>query len=223
MRDDRFTLPRDDGYEHGDAEDVMTEDRTEKRGLGVLRAGILGVTIVVSMAAGALLATSVADDDPASPQQAAATAGAAPPSSNQAVSNQGADGERIQADAAAIAALPQTVERVRSSVVAVGTQSTGNLGFRAQGLGTGVVVDKSGHILTNYHVVEGANQVTVEFNDGTLVQGRVIGSDPGNDLAVVKVEIPAERLTPARFGNSDAARLGSRAHRRPARIRAPCR
>ena len=208
MRDDRFTLPSDDGYEHEDAEGVMTEDKaTEKRGLGVLRAGILGVTIVISMAAGALLATSVADDEPA-PQQAAATAGAALPSSNQAVSNQGTDGERIQADAAAIAALPQTVERVRSSVVAVGTQSTGNLGFRAQGLGTGVVVDKDGHILTNYHVVEGASQVTVEFNDGTLVQGRVVGSDPGNDLAVVKVAIPAERLTPARFGNSDSVRLG---------------
>jgi S1-C subfamily serine protease len=99
------------------------------------------------------------------------------------------------------------VDRVLPSVVAIGTVS-GNGIRQAQGLGTGVVVDDEGHILTNNHVVEGARQVRVEFSDGTMAEGTVIGSDPGNDLAVVKVDLPEDNLSPATFGDSDQVRPG---------------
>src|SRR6266511_3875448 len=57
-----------------------------------------------------------------------------------------------------------------------------------QGLGSGVVYDKNGYILTAAHVVEGASQVTVRLADGTKLSGRVLGSDSGTDIAVVKVD-----------------------------------
>jgi S1-C subfamily serine protease len=58
----------------------------------------------------------------------------------------------------------------------------------ADGLGSGVIYDKGGYILTAAHVTEGNQTVTVRLSDGTALRGRVVGSDPGNDIAVVKVD-----------------------------------
>jgi serine protease Do len=74
------------------------------------------------------------------------------------------------------------------------------------GAGSGVVVSKDGYILTNNHVIEGAEQVLVKLPDGRELKGRVIGLDPATDLGVVRVE--AENLTPATFGDSDALEVG---------------
>jgi serine protease Do len=76
-----------------------------------------------------------------------------------------------------------------------------------QGTGSGVVIDTQGHIVTNNHVVEGATEVKVAFVDGAEVDGKVIGTDPRGDLAVVKVSGVA--LTPARIGDSDALAVGN--------------
>ncbi len=70
------------------------------------------------------------------------------------------------------------------------------------GSGSGFVIDTSGHILTNYHVVQGALEVVVNFLDGTITRAEIIGLDPDSDLAVIKVDIPSDRLFPVRFGNS---------------------
>jgi serine protease Do len=78
---------------------------------------------------------------------------------------------------------------------------------RTQGQGSGAVIDESGIIVTNFHVVQGAVRVRILFQDGNEpVDGRVIGTDPGRDLAVI--EVPAADLTPIKIGSSDSLRLG---------------
>jgi len=77
-----------------------------------------------------------------------------------------------------------------------------------QGSGSGFVWDKEGHIVTNNHVVEGADKIEVVFSDGTTVPGTVVGTDPDSDLAVVKVDLPAEKLQPVRIADSTQVKVG---------------
>ncbi len=74
------------------------------------------------------------------------------------------------------------------------------------GMGSGVIVREDGYILTNNHVVEGAEEVMVELSDGRRVTGEVVGSDPPTDLAVLKIE--ATGLHPATLGDSEAMHVG---------------
>jgi serine protease Do len=78
--------------------------------------------------------------------------------------------------------------------------------MQATGAGSGVVVTQDGYILTNNHVVDGAEKVTVKFADGRELEGRVIGVDPATDLGVVKVE--TKDLTAATFGDSESLQIG---------------
>ncbi|MCL4137326.1 UNVERIFIED_CONTAM: hypothetical protein GTU68_059539 [Idotea baltica] len=73
-------------------------------------------------------------------------------------------------------------------------------------MGTGFVVDDKGHIVTNNHVINGANDITVELHDGRKIKAKVIGTDPRTDIAVLKVD--SKDLTPAKFGNSDDLKIG---------------
>jgi putative serine protease PepD len=77
-----------------------------------------------------------------------------------------------------------------------------------QGLGSGFVIDEEGRIVTNYHVVEGADEVTVTFDDDTEVPARVLGTDPGSDLALLDVDVPADELTPLPLGDLDDVAVG---------------
>jgi putative serine protease PepD len=91
------------------------------------------------------------------------------------------------------------------------TQSTGIFGFgrqRTEGEGAGVVYDKRGDILTDEHVVSGANSITVTFPDGRKAHARVVGSNTGADVAVIRVDVPASELHPLRFANSDNVQVG---------------
>ncbi len=74
------------------------------------------------------------------------------------------------------------------------------------GLGSGVIVSPDGYILTNNHVVEGADEIEVTLNDGRHTRGKVIGSDPDTDLAVLKIEL--DKLPVVVLGNSDALQVG---------------
>jgi len=73
-------------------------------------------------------------------------------------------------------------------------------------LGSGVVVSRDGYILTNEHVVEGVSDIQVTLSDGRTVVGKIVGSDPDTDLAVVRVS--ATGLTPITFGSSESAKVG---------------
>src|SRR6056297_580367 len=74
------------------------------------------------------------------------------------------------------------------------------------GLGSGVIVRSDGYILTNNHVVEGADELEVELSDGRRFNGTIVGTDPATDLAVIKIE--GDRFQAASLGNSDAIRVG---------------
>jgi serine protease DegQ len=78
---------------------------------------------------------------------------------------------------------------------------------RRSGLGSGVVVSPEGYILTNFHVIDGADEIEVAHNDGRKYKARVVGSDPESDLAVLR--IPADHKLPViTFGSSDSLRVG---------------
>jgi S1-C subfamily serine protease len=105
-------------------------------------------------------------------------------------------------------------ERVNPSVVNIeilvsNAYSLGN-DLYAEGEGSGFIFDKEGRIVTNNHVVEGADQVQVTLYDGTMAEARVLGTDPHSDLAVIEVDLPAELLHPVQLGNSDQLRVGQR-------------
>jgi serine protease Do len=76
-----------------------------------------------------------------------------------------------------------------------------------QGAGSGFIVDRDGYILTNYHVVEGAERITVTLADGRVFRGTVVGSDPAIDVALVRIPKTAN-LPEAPLGNSDELRAG---------------
>jgi Do/DeqQ family serine protease len=79
--------------------------------------------------------------------------------------------------------------------------------FRQPGLGSGVIIDKRGYVLTNFHVIRGADAVTVRLSSKQEYRGRTVGVDPKTDLAVVRFE-PDHEPTVATLGNSDALRVG---------------
>ncbi len=81
-------------------------------------------------------------------------------------------------------------------------------GGETQAEGSGFVVDKQGHVVTNYHVVEGASSVTVKFHDGTTAKATVVGSDPSTDVAVLKVDVSSSKLTPLSFADSSKVEPG---------------
>ncbi|MFV1877167.1 DegQ family serine endoprotease [Nioella sp.] len=78
---------------------------------------------------------------------------------------------------------------------------------RPNALGSGFVISEDGFIVTNNHVIEGADEIMVEFRDGSELPATVIGTDPNTDIAVLKVE-PAAPLTFVPFGDSDVMRVG---------------
>ena len=90
---------------------------------------------------------------------------------------------------------------------------TDPFGFQTQSpaqeaLGSGFVIDKAGHIVTNDHIVEGAQQVEVSFSDQDSYKAKIVGTDPSTDLAVLQVDVSSRALTPLQLGDSDAVEVG---------------
>ena len=79
---------------------------------------------------------------------------------------------------------------------------------RQQALGSGFVIDKSGHIVTNAHVVENAEEIEVSFSNRDSVEAKLVGRDLSTDLAVLKVDVDAQALTPLKLGDSDRVEVG---------------
>jgi S1-C subfamily serine protease len=80
--------------------------------------------------------------------------------------------------------------------------------FPRQALGSGFVLDKAGHLVTNYHVIEGADAIEVSFSNQDTLKARLVGSDPSTDLAVLRVDSSSRSLTPLPLGDSDRVRVG---------------
>lgn len=96
-------------------------------------------------------------------------------------------------------ALVALYENVSPGSVAIFTES---------GQGSGFVFDDQGHIITNYHVIEGAQSVEVRFTSGYRVYGTIIGTDLDSDLAVIKVDAPTGELVPLPLGDSSTLKVG---------------
>jgi S1-C subfamily serine protease len=158
------------------------------------------LTVVLSMVLGGLIVGgvtwAVGDDDGGSPSAVADDAGV--PVSQQ------------DEPAAITTDLTELYDSVRDSVVRITTGEIDSDPFSTptEGLGSGVVIDSDGNILTNFHVVRGFDEVTVTFADDTTVTGQVVGTDPGNDIAMVKVDIDSSELHPAKLGDSSAVKVG---------------
>ncbi len=80
--------------------------------------------------------------------------------------------------------------------------------FFQEGEGSGFVWDDQGHVVTNHHVVAGADRVTLIFADGTMSEARVVGSDPDSDLAVLEADLEPDRMRPAALGDSAQVKVG---------------
>ena len=78
----------------------------------------------------------------------------------------------------------------------------------SQSLGSGFVWDKQGYIITNNHVVEGAQKIEVTFSNDTVVNAELVGNDPDSDLAVIKVDLSPDELQPIQIADSDLVRVG---------------
>jgi S1-C subfamily serine protease len=79
-----------------------------------------------------------------------------------------------------------------------------------EGTGSGAIIDRSGHILTNFHVIEGARRLEVTLADASKWPARPVGADPSNDLAVIKIDAPAEKLSVIPLGDSSKLVVGQK-------------
>jgi len=100
----------------------------------------------------------------------------------------------------------ETTSRVQQSTDFFGNPFGGSQTQRA--LGSGFVIDKAGHVVTNYHVVRGASTIQVSFSNNERFKAKVVGVDPSTDIAVLQVKVKSRALKSLPLGNSDFVRVG---------------
>ena len=103
-------------------------------------------------------------------------------------------------------------EQCNKSVVNISTtvRSGGLFSVTEQGNGSGAIINQLGHIVTNFHVIRGARNIQVTLHNGESHGAKLVGADPMNDIAVIKVDVAADELTPIAFGDSDPLKVGMR-------------
>ncbi|MCS6884622.1 MAG: trypsin-like peptidase domain-containing protein [Acidobacteriota bacterium] len=82
--------------------------------------------------------------------------------------------------------------------------------YPQQGTGSGTIIDKAGHILTNYHVIQGAQELKVVLADKSTYDAKFVGADPDNDLAVIKIDAPPDKLHVVPLGSSQSLAVGQK-------------
>ena len=105
--------------------------------------------------------------------------------------------------------VTQSVEKLSDSIVSVSSMRLERRFFGiipSEGQGSGIILDKKGLIITNNHVIDGANQVRVSLKDGRTFTGEVVGADEATDVAVIRVD--ASDLPAAELGDSEMVRVG---------------
>ncbi|MDE1873010.1 MAG: trypsin-like peptidase domain-containing protein [Thaumarchaeota archaeon] len=107
--------------------------------------------------------------------------------------------------------LVEAVEKISKSVVNIASvkmiQDQMYGVFPVQGVGSGVIIDKDGYILTNYHVVDDAEKIRVTLSDSRVFNGKVVGMDPPTDLAVIKIDTK-EKIPVSKLGDSSKLKVG---------------
>ena len=120
---------------------------------------------------------------------------------------EGAKAEQEESTSPAPSSLTSLYEEVNPGVVNIRVYVE-QRGMTGQGAGSGFVIDNEGHIVTNDHVVNQAEVVTVIFHDGTETRAEIVGTDADSDLAVVRAESLPEGVRPLRLAQSEAVRAG---------------
>ena len=161
----------------------------ERRGLGVMP--VVTIALVTAVVSGSLSAAAVANL-------------LRPTFGGTVTDPTGTSVSEVHLDESS--AVITAVSRVMSSVVVISSSSSGGVLGGANGIGSGFIFDPNGWILTNKHVVDGADQIRVQLNDGRVFTGRVHGIDTLTDLAIVKID--ATGLPAAPLGSSDDLQLG---------------
>ena len=165
-----------------------------RSGRRALAAGVIALALAGGGGSGALTATVLSHPTASTATGSNATTGtivSAASSSTTPASN-----------AAAV------YQAVSPGVVTITSNVTGRFGQQGQATGSGVVLDTRGDILTNDHVIQGASQITVTFSDGSTAGATLVGSNAGDDLAVIRVNVAASRLHPVTLGNSSTVQVG---------------
>jgi putative serine protease PepD len=107
---------------------------------------------------------------------------------------------------------PAVVQVTSTQIVRVPSEPFFDFGFpetqQERALGSGFVIDKAGHIVTNYHVVAGGQSLEVSFSNSDNMKARIVGVDPSTDIAVLEIDARSRALTPLPFGDSDRVRVG---------------
>lgn len=122
-------------------------------------------------------------------------------------------GQTLESASKPVNFVTEVYKRVGQSVVNITTTQIGYDFFLRpipqEGVGSGVIINNDGYIITNNHVIEGATEITVILADGTEVDGKLIGADPGTDLALLKITPPQDtKLHAAVLGDSDNLEVG---------------
>jgi S1-C subfamily serine protease len=166
--------------------------------LSVLLAGAVGGGIALGLASalGGLSTTTIVNrnvETPTSPQTSAVTGGTA-----------------LTTSAIYKRTSPGVVQVTSTSIVKGQANPFFQLPAQKQeALGSGFVIDKQGHIVTNYHVIAGAASIEILFSNDVTTKAIVVGTDKSTDLAVLKVNISPSALTPLSFGDSSTAEVGN--------------
>jgi S1-C subfamily serine protease len=111
----------------------------------------------------------------------------------------------------------QVYDSVNRSVVNIDTTTVERDSFfmlerEAEGSGSGAVIDKQGHIITNFHVIDGAKKIDVTLASNRICPAELVGGDKEHDIAILKIDAPAEELFPIPLGRSDNLRVGQRVY-----------
>jgi len=188
--------------------------------MGSMTRRFAAITVFLAMAVGAMIGLVLAGSLTPTPAHSAPKARVAAPPTVRSASPAGA------------ASFADVAERLNPSVVTIDASARGSR-YRRQGstpapetpqdplgrgnerdrdgprrgAGTGFLVDAAGHILTNHHVVDGAERIIVRLSDGRSLRARTVGSDPDTDIALIKIDSPTA-LPYATLGNSDSLRVG---------------
>ncbi|MGA2820407.1 MAG: trypsin-like peptidase domain-containing protein [Anaerolineales bacterium] len=171
--------------------------------LSVVAIATLGSIMASACSASAFVDGAVPSSSPTAVAQSA-----------PAVATSGSSQNPVATSATTLDAYQQVLEqvyaRVSPSVVTINVEQSAQTPFGGsqQALGSGFVWDMQGHIVTNNHVVDGAQSVQVTFPDGTTLPAKVVGTDPNTDLAVIQVSAPSGLLHPVQLGDSSKVVVG---------------
>jgi S1-C subfamily serine protease len=165
--------------------------------LAILASALVSATVAVAV-------VNITDDNGSSQ---AATSPNATATTSPATAGSVSDSNGQASVNSACLTANDVYQEVLPSVVQITSTANSQFG-ESRGQGSGIIIDTQGNILTNNHVVSGADSLFVTLADGSVLPATVVGTDPGNDLAVVHIDPPTGGLTAARLGDSDKVLVG---------------